>query len=445
MTMWHPAMYGFEPEDLQYSRASQPIAPGSSFNTWWFRGDINKPPAEGQFLELPAGGVFTGQISNNKVFTDWGKKPKPDIGKMASSAEGVGLLHTRDMPGIPPEQTKESDVHKIQPEDFAIISTNRYCPWYRDVDFAIPKDLPACPPGGCHCMWGWIHNERGGGQEMYFTGYRCNVTGATGVIPIPKPAIARKCPYDKNNCTIGAKQPHYWLMGERNNNHQGYSDAPFYNEAYGFAHGAQNDLWDIDLGTTWNNNASEQAPIPDTYGKWNLPIIQRDPNASIGKATAAGAVNAPDANATPANSSPSASASSVAASGSVAATNSVTSASGSVSAASVASASGTVTTEPALVAPVVGGGDSNLKVDPVNGTIPESSTAGGSAGASGGSPMASPSANTTTTGAGVSNSTAPGTGNSAGVTGAGYSAPPSVSSHPKKCKRSRKRFGRRRL
>jgi hypothetical protein len=397
--------------------------------------------------------VFTGEISNNKRFTQWGKKPSPDIGNMASDHLGIGLLHTHDIPGIPPDQTKEvmgcglgiayeSDVHKIQPEDFAIISTNRYCPWYLKTDFAIPKGLPPCPPGGCHCMWGWIHNERGGGQEMYFTGYRCNVTGETGTIPIPKPAVARKCPYDKNNCTVGAKQPHYWLMGERNNNHQGYSDAPFYNEAYGWKHGAQDDLWDIDLGTTWAND-SNQAPIPDTYGKWDMPIIPRDPNAPVGKATGPGAVNSPDSNATPATPSD------------TPATPDASPEAG----ASSAAASPSAPAESPSAAPDVEAGTNKLKVEPIDDKAPPELAAGApsvsSAGAGSSSAAAAPTAGAASPNTGVSDSTAPGTSNStaAGTSnsttpvGSGSSSPlpNSGSPKPKKCKRSRKRFGRRRL
>lgn len=461
MTMWHPAMYGFVPNDLEYSKASQPIPIGASFDRWWFRGDIDKPPADGQFLELPAGGVFTGEISNNKVYTSYGKKPTPDTGKMASMNEGNGLLHALDPFHIPPDQTKEvmgcglgiayeSDVHKIKPEDFTIISTNRHCPWYRDVDFHIPKGLPPCPPGGCHCMWGWIHNELGGGQELYFTGYRCNVTGETGTVPIPKPAIARKCPYNKNNCTIGAKQPHYWLMGERNNNPQGYSDAPFYNEAYGFKDGAQDDLWLIDLGTTWLNS-SDQAPIPDRSGAWHEPIVGRDPNAPVGHATGPGAVNSPDSNATPDNPPAVENPSTPVAPPSA-------SASASESSATIASSA------PSASSPSVPGlnpDDGNLHVEPTGselpGAVPSASASGTSGSAAAGSPAPS-------TGSGVNSSVVAGnpsasvgSGTPAAPAGNGSPTPPAGSGNPsvpvgttgsgrpKKCKRSRKRTQRRRL
>jgi hypothetical protein len=57
--------------------------------------------------------------------------------------------------------------------------------------------------------------------------------------------IAKKChfPTDISNCTVGGKQPHYWLQKERNNNFQDYYDPPFYNGNYGFMDGAQTDLF----------------------------------------------------------------------------------------------------------------------------------------------------------------------------------------------------------
>lgn len=249
-------------------------------------------------MELPAGGTFHGQVACHKLWTDWGMDGARPVQMACNDAggPGAGLVHAHDPNGTPPDQTNdvmgcgigivyESDVSKIKPEDFAMISINHKCPWYRDVDFQIPKRLPPCPPGGCHCMWGWIHNSGGGGQEMYMNGYRCNVTGETGTVPVPKPVVARKCPFDKNNCTMGAKQPHYWLMGERNNNHQHEYDPPYYNDEYGFENGAQNDLWDIDLGTTWNNNQSEWAPIPPFSGR-NVggEYIPRNKDAPVSKA-----------------------------------------------------------------------------------------------------------------------------------------------------------------
>lgn len=105
----------------------------------------------------------------------------------------MGALHTTDTFGSEPKNVMgcglaiayESDVTQIKPEDFAVISTNYSCPWLKNVDFQIPSDLPTCPEGGCHCMWGWVHSQDSGSEQMYSVGYRCNVTGATATQAIP--------------------------------------------------------------------------------------------------------------------------------------------------------------------------------------------------------------------------------------------------------------------
>lgn len=55
----------------------------------------------------------------------------------------------------------QSDVNALQPEDFSIFSVNQTCVWYLNTEFSVPK-LPACPEGGCHCAWFWIHSVRMG-------------------------------------------------------------------------------------------------------------------------------------------------------------------------------------------------------------------------------------------------------------------------------------------
>lgn len=71
-------------------------------------------------------------------------------------------MHTIDTWGTPnPTNVKgtsiaiayKSDIHQVQPEDFAVISVNYTSPWFQQTDYHIPGDLPACPEGGCLCMW----------------------------------------------------------------------------------------------------------------------------------------------------------------------------------------------------------------------------------------------------------------------------------------------------
>ncbi|KAJ9105892.1 hypothetical protein QFC20_004227 [Naganishia adeliensis] len=172
----------------------------------------------------------------------------------SNPADGRGAMHTIDTWGDPnPKNVKgtsiaiayESDINKVTPEMFAVISVNYTSPWFQQTDYRIPGDLPSCPSGGCLCMWSWVHSVEGGSEQIYQLAYRCKVTGATGTRAIPPPQIAKKChfPEDTSNCTVGAKQPHYWLQKERNNNHQDYYDPPFYNGDYGFSDGAQTDFF----------------------------------------------------------------------------------------------------------------------------------------------------------------------------------------------------------
>jgi hypothetical protein len=140
-------------------------------------------------MNLPSGGVYHGQVACNKAQTTYGVSAGTDY-----ACDLIGPLHTTDNFGTSaPKDVKgcglaiayESDVTKIKPEDFAVISVNYECPWKKEVDFEIPGDLPPCPEGGCHCMWGWIHASDSGSEQMYMLGYRCNVTGARGTQALP--------------------------------------------------------------------------------------------------------------------------------------------------------------------------------------------------------------------------------------------------------------------
>ncbi|WWC94154.1 hypothetical protein V866_000993 [Kwoniella sp. B9012] len=257
IALWDEGMYGWDPNDPNQSEPVLPLM-HLPFSEWWFHGYIDKPPADGKIMNLPSGGTYHGQVACNKALTSYGQNDYQQTGIYACDGDGatggIGAMHTSDQWASPdPKDVKgcgiaiayESDVKKIQPEDFTVISVNYTCPWFKHVDFQIPSDLPPCPEGGCHCMWGWIHAADAGSEQNYFLGYRCNITDATGITPLPSPKTANKCNYptDTSNCTVGAKQPHYWYQAERNNNPQGEYDPPFYNNEYGFINGAQTDLF----------------------------------------------------------------------------------------------------------------------------------------------------------------------------------------------------------
>ncbi|KAJ9127419.1 hypothetical protein QFC24_000827 [Naganishia onofrii] len=273
IALWDEAMFGWE-DDPNQSNVVTPLA-NMAFNDWWLHGPDarNKPPKDGKFMELPSGGVF-GTIDKEKYATIYACKSSTD-----NPADGIGAMHTSDHWGDPnPKDLKgtsiaiayESDINKLTPEMFSVISVNYTSVWFQQTDYHIPGDLPACPAA-------WIHAPDAGSEQIYQNGYRCKITGASGTRSLPAPQIANKCHYptDTSNCTVGPKQPHYWLQNERNNNHQGIYDPPYYNGEYGFMDGAQTDLFanmpviesvreasTVAPSTSWSTSYSEQQPLP---------------------------------------------------------------------------------------------------------------------------------------------------------------------------------------
>ncbi|GMK58657.1 hypothetical protein CspeluHIS016_0600990 [Cutaneotrichosporon spelunceum] len=254
LSIWHPSMYGFEGSNRYAWEAIKPLA-RLNFNEWWFHGDIDKPPANGQVFDLPAGGVAHMEVGCKKEVTTYGGRENQDL-----SCDEWGPIHLwqnnrDDVKGCAIAIAYESNVHAIKPEDFTVISTNRSCPYTRDVTFEIPDQLRECPPGGCHCMWGWVHSAMGGGEEIYFNGFKCQVTGANpNAPPMPRAQPPKKC--SNGGCQQGAKQPIYWIQNEGNNIFNEAWDPPFYNDQYGYANGAQHDIWGEGSGNSNGNNGS---------------------------------------------------------------------------------------------------------------------------------------------------------------------------------------------
>ncbi|KAL7421844.1 hypothetical protein Q5752_003615 [Cryptotrichosporon argae] len=264
IALWDPAMYGWNASDPNQNDAVTPLY-NLTFDEWWFHGYIDQPPAADTFMSLPAGGIYHGQVACNKAFTSYGDSATQE--ELYYACDTIGALHTSDAYGTAsPTDVKgcalsiayESDPQTVQPEDFAVVSTNASCPWFKDVDFAIPADIPACPADGCTCQFNWVHSDDSGSEQIYSLMYRCNVTGATATEAIPSSTVANKCDYptDTSNCTVGPRQPFYWLQAERNNIFQGYYDPPYYNGAYGFMDGAQTDLFAASNASTSANSTN---------------------------------------------------------------------------------------------------------------------------------------------------------------------------------------------
>ena len=70
-----------------------------------------------------------------------------------------------DLKGCALAITYESDVGKVQPENFTVFSVNHTCVWYEATNFQVPARMPPCPEGGCICAWLWIHSEKSGDEQ----------------------------------------------------------------------------------------------------------------------------------------------------------------------------------------------------------------------------------------------------------------------------------------
>ena len=185
--MFHPSMYGFNWTDADSQTIThydnRPVAPlqDMTFDQWWFHGHLNYPPNPGDFFELPVGQAATTELACDKSHTSFFASKAEDSGFDLQSgndpcpADGTPFpnpaMHTNgfnDLKGCALAIAYESDVSKIQPEDFAVFSVNHTCVWTRDTAFDVPARMPPCPEGGCHCAWFWIHAADSGGEQSAF-------------------------------------------------------------------------------------------------------------------------------------------------------------------------------------------------------------------------------------------------------------------------------------
>ncbi|KAI8980162.1 hypothetical protein BD414DRAFT_112698 [Trametes punicea] len=260
IAFWHQSMYGFNVTDKTFPYDNRPQVPlyNMSFDEWWFHGHIGYPPNDGDFFELEAGGEVNTILSCDKGATPYYNSSQGGEAGYGSNSPCPGApmseYHTTgldDVKGCMLAIAYKSDVNDVQPDDFVAFSINRTCVWEMNTKFQVPK-LPACPEGGCHCAWFWIHSIDSGAEQIYMNGFKCKVVGDVGTQPLGKPAVPRRCGADPDNgrpdptpgnCTIGAKLPMYWYQREGNNMFEGTYEAPYYNALYGWNDGAQNDIF----------------------------------------------------------------------------------------------------------------------------------------------------------------------------------------------------------
>ncbi|GFZ45114.1 hypothetical protein JCM24511_02840 [Saitozyma sp. JCM 24511] len=267
VAMWHPSMFGFNfpnqastDPTMQKPNNNEPVNPlrndmNLTVSEWFGHGLLDYPPLEGDFLDLVSGGSIIGQLACNRQFSIYGNH-NPGDQLMEYACDNVGALHVMNNFGEAPNISYfggtslaiayTSDISTIQPSDLTVISVNYSSVWWRETAYEIPAGLPSCPSGGCLCTWNWLHeadHTEGYGSEIYNVMYRCNVSGSTNdasVVGTGKvPTYCEDAPW---NCTSGPKVPMYIYQADGNNLVDN-GQRPTYNARYGFADGAQNDIF----------------------------------------------------------------------------------------------------------------------------------------------------------------------------------------------------------
>ena len=190
-------MYGFNVTmgTPPFDYDNRPLAPlqDMTFEQWWMHGHIDFPPHPEDIFELPAGQAATTELACNKGLTSYfasseggtdiraGDNPCPgENGTFPSGA--MHTLGPDDLKGCALAIAYESDVTKIQPEDFAVFSVNQTCVWTRFTDFQVPARMPPCPAGGCHCSFFWIHSPDAGSEQSMSVFCRLIPTGSDGAL-----------------------------------------------------------------------------------------------------------------------------------------------------------------------------------------------------------------------------------------------------------------------
>ncbi|KDR82083.1 hypothetical protein GALMADRAFT_60209 [Galerina marginata CBS 339.88] len=241
-----------------------------NFNDWWFHhvnGCDQYPPADGDFLEIPAGGTFTVEIASNRGKTSLSFNGQYTSEWPDGSTYPEDYVLSRPFPSFPhicpcliidrrsvhaQNQSRaagtafaisyHSDIKQVTPDNLAVFTVRYNTPWKRILTYDVPANMPACPAGGCICAWGWVPN--GCGQpNMYHQPFKCKVTGAKSTTPVAAPKPPVWCEGNPGGCTKGAKQMIAWNQLSGNNiavsgwDQNGDPKSPAYNSKCGFADG----------------------------------------------------------------------------------------------------------------------------------------------------------------------------------------------------------------
>lgn len=303
---WHKGMYclnGSQP-GVNNQNTNDAVQPLFMLNKsdWWFHHTNNCdqfPPNEGEFLELPANGVFTVELAVNRAFTTLSYngtmtalfgdgQNHPGLGVTSEGKNGTDCIvnpniHTQNQSmaaGTAFAISYTSDLKQVTPENLVVFTVLYNTPWFRIAEYQVP-DLPACPePGGCICAWGWVADGCGE-PNMYMQGFHCRVIGKTGSSAVASAVPPVWCEDNKSKCIQGPKQMVFWNQLEGNNIVVSGSDlsgnprSPTYNAKLGFANGSQTDIF-LSPGTA-NPTVIHPAATPSPTSKSAAMIIFLNP------------------------------------------------------------------------------------------------------------------------------------------------------------------------
>ncbi|KAK0504454.1 hypothetical protein EDD18DRAFT_1133865 [Armillaria luteobubalina] len=288
---WHKGMYclnGTVPgvNNQNTADAVQPLYQLTK-DQWWFHhynGCDEFPPAEGDFLELPVNGQFTVELAVNRAFTtlsyngaginDFGDgQAHPEFYRQRTECISSPNIHTQNesmAAGTAFAISYNSDIADVTPENLVVFSVLQHTVWKRVATYSVPN-LPACPPDGCICAWGWVPNGCGT-PNMYMQGFKCKVTGRTGnaALATAKPPVW--CEGKPSSCVSGAKQMIFWHQLDGNNietsgyDSKGSPKSPAYSTLLGWQNGAQTDIF-LSAGTATSSDSSGALSVFAVLGK----------------------------------------------------------------------------------------------------------------------------------------------------------------------------------
>ncbi|KAN0138966.1 hypothetical protein V8E53_003354 [Lactarius tabidus] len=322
-SIFTPSMWGFNKTDV--FRPQDPLI-NCTFDQWWFHGHLGYPPHPGDIEQLPVGGTHNFEISCDKDATSyWPSGPggnqidpnDPDNPCPGRPSTAIHANNISDVAGCGLAVAYKSDVSEVTPEDFVIFSINQTCVWYRNTTFEIPAMMPKCPDDKCICAWFWTHYEDSGSEQMYMTGFQCNMKGANSTDPLPPPQLPRRCgqdpiwgtPADPSNCTHGPKSPMYWYQAEGNNMFEDTYHAPVYNPLYGFNDGAQIDIFwpngdpsnqTYNTSSSIPSNANSSSVLSSTPLAGDLPVSSSSSPAPLPSSSSYPPASSPLPSTTPA-------------------------------------------------------------------------------------------------------------------------------------------------